>query len=508
MESGNPHGAMELETGSETTVIEGGEVWIDGSFRREDLVVRGSYIAAVGANETDLTTAKRIDASGMLVIPGFCNAHTHTHNVLARGLFDTGRLEQLINIQPPASKNRSAEDTYWAASLNALSNVKSGVTSVCEQFFSLPEVSLDHVDAVVRAYSDIGLRATVAPLLADRPLWPLLPGLLGSLPQELKSAVDRRSPAKVSLETVEESVRRWHGSESRRVSVAVSPSIPLLCSDQLLEGCADIAARFEVNEYIHVSESHVQAALSFQQYGHGIVEHLARIGTLSERSVLAHCVWLTDREIELVAEARAVVVHNPSSNMRLGSGTARVQRILDAGATVALGTDGVACSDHQSIFEVMRLAAIASRIRTVDQTKWLSAADVFPLATSSAFRAISPTGPIVGAIAVGAKADLTLIRRDVPFLHPDNDRIVQLVLAGSEASVDTVLVDGEVVLSGGRATKVDEARIYDEVDVAASRLRARNEEEWLITDALAPYIADACRRVAPSDTPAWTELAD
>jgi 5-methylthioadenosine/S-adenosylhomocysteine deaminase len=144
----------------------------------------------------------------------------------------------------------------------------------------------------------------------------------------------------------------------------------------------------------------------------------------------------------------------------------------------------------------------------VDQTSWLTAADVFPLATASVSRALAPGGPALGVIAEGAKADLTLIRRDVPFFHPDNDRIVQLVLAGSEACVDTVLVDGEVVLAGGKATKVSEAEIYDQVDAAASSLRARNQEEWRLADALAPYIADACRRIAPSDTPVWKELTE
>ena len=479
------------------TLVIGGEVWSGKEFNRVDLEIQAGRIAGIG-RFSSTSGDVLISAEGMLVVPGFSNGHTHTHNVFARGYLDVGCLEMLMNIQPAAAENRSADDTYWAASLNALANLKAGTTAVCDQFVCLPHISLEHVSAVVQAYVDLGLRATVSPLVADRSFWPLIRPYLGDLPLVLEDFMHARAAKQVNLNNVEQCVKEWQ-SVSERVSVAVSPLIPVLCSDRLLEGCASIAELYGTNVYMHTAESFVQSTISRDVYGRSIIEHLASIGMLSDRSVLAHGVWLSDRDLDLIADANAIVVHNPTSNMRLGSGIAPVREMLRRGVRVALGTDGVACSDHQSIFEAMRMAAVVSRVRSTDQSEWLTCSEAFAMGAETGYDALEPGGAGQnGRIAVGRRADLVLISRSTPWLHPDNDRITQLVLAGSEAAVDTVLVGGEVVFARGRALRVDEERIYARVDEAALRLRARNRVEWENATRLAPFIARGSMRMSPS----------
>jgi guanine deaminase len=215
----------------------------------------------------------------------------------------------------------------------------------------------------------------------------------------------------------------------------------------------------------------------------------------------AHSVWLDDDDVRMLADAGAAVAHNPGSNLRLGVGIAPVREMLDRGVAVGLGTDGSTCSDNQNLFEALRFAASLSTLRFPHETaRWLDADTVWGLATRGSARVVGQAADL-GVLAPGRKADLVLLRADSIFLRPLADLVKALVYAETGASVDTVLVDGRVVLEGGRVTTVDEARIYARAQEAADRQRERGAAAWEVAERLAPYVAAACRGAVATPLP-------
>jgi guanine deaminase len=195
----------------------------------------------------------------------------------------------------------------------------------------------------------------------------------------------------------------------------------------------------------------------------------------------------------MLADAGAAVAHNPGSNLRLGCGIAPVREMLDRGVSVGLGTDGSICADNQNLFEALRIASVVSTIRFPHDTeRWLDAATTWTLATAGSARVLGLAGDI-GAIAPGRKADLVLLRADSVFLQPMVDPLTALVYAETGAAVDTVLVDGRVVLEKGRVTTVDEERIFARAQAAAERQRAAGAQAAALAAVLTPYVRAACR---------------
>jgi guanine deaminase len=360
---------------------------------------------------------------------------------------------------------------------------------------SIPAITSEAMEAVVRAYADSGMRAVVAPAVADVVFYRTVPGLLDLLPADLRRVVDAMQPAptKGLLELTEQVIRRWHGAADGRIHTAVAPTIPNQATDEFLAGCARLAREYGVGVHTHLAESKVQAVESQRRWGTTIVERLAEHGLLDSRFVGAHAIWLTGDDIRRLADAGAAVAHNPGSNLRLGCGIAPVREMLDAGLAVGLGTDGSICADNQNLFEALRIASVVSTIRFPHATeRWLDAGTVWRLATAGSARVLGLAADL-GAIAPGRKADLVLLRADSVFLRPLADPVNALVYAETGASVDTVLVDGRPVLEHGRVTTLDETRIYARAQEAADRQRARSAEAAELARRLTPYVSAACR---------------
>jgi guanine deaminase len=281
----------------------------------------------------------------------------------------------------------------------------------------------------------------------------------------------------------------------------VAPTIPNQATDELLDGCAALAREYGVGFHTHLAESKVQVVESRRRWGKSIVARLADHRVLGPGFVGAHSVWLDDDDLRMLADAGAAVAHNPGSNLRLGVGIAPVREMLDRGLAVGLGTDGSTCADNQNLFEALRIASVISTVRFPHETaRWLDADTVWGLATTGTARVLGQPGDL-GAVAPGRKADLALLRADSAFLRPLADPVKALVYAETGASVDTVLVDGRVVVEGGRVTTVDEARIYARAQEAADRQRERAAEAWALAGRLAPYVAAACRGAVATPLP-------
>ncbi len=309
------------------------------------------------------------------------------------------------------------------------------------------------------------------------------------------------APTKGLLDLTDRAIRRWHGAASGRVRIAVAPTIPNQATDEFLDGCARLAREHGVGIHTHLAESKVQVIESQRRHGQSLVARLAAHGLLGPGFVGAHGVWLTDDDMRMLADAGAAIAHNPGSNLRLGCGIAPVRELLDRGVTVGLGTDGSVCADNQNLFEALRIASVISTIRFPHETsRWLDARTVWDLATAGSARVLGLAGD-VGAIAPARKADLVLLRADSVFLRPLADPWNALVYAETGASVETVLVDGRIVVERGRVTTVDVDRIYARAQDAADRQRAKSAQAWALAEQLAPHVAAACRAAVATPLP-------
>jgi guanine deaminase len=444
-----------------------------------------------------------IDAADRIVLPGMGNAHTHAHGHLARGRVGSWTLEDLLTYSPANSGFRTTEDEYLSAAIGAIEMLKTGCTSAYDLYIAVPAITDETFAAVVQAYTDVGVRVVLAPAVADVVFYQTVPGLSDLLPTDLRRTIQdiQPSPTKGLLDLTERAIRRWHGSAEGRVRVAVAPTIPNQATDELLDGCAALTREYGVGFHTHLAESKVQVVESRRRWGKSIVARLADHRVVGPGFVGAHSVWLDDDDIRMLADAGAAVAHNPGSNLRLGVGIAPVREMLDRGLAVGLGTDGSTCADNQNLFEALRIASVISTVRFPHETaRWLDADTVWGLATTGTARVLGQAGDL-GALAPGRKADLVLLRTDSVFLRPLADPVKALVYSETGASVDTVLVDGRVVVEQGRVTTVDEARIYARAQEAADRQRERAADAWALAGRLAPYVAAACRGAVATTLP-------
>jgi guanine deaminase len=478
-------------------VVRGGRVLAGRppALARADVLVEDGRITAVGPTLAAPAEAATLDASDRIVLPGLGNAHTHAASHLARGRAGSWTLEDLLTNAGANYASRTPEDDYLSAALGAIEMLKTGCTSAYDLVMAIPAITDEGFEAAVRAYTDVGVRAVLAPAVADVVFYRTVPGLLDLLPADLRATVEamRPAPTKGLLELTERLIRRWHGTADGRVRIAVAPTIPNQATDEFLDGCARLAREHGVGVHTHLAESKVQVVEARRRFGTSIVARLAEHGLLGPGFVGAHGVWLDDDDIRRLADAGAAVAHNPGSNLRLGCGLAPVRELLDRGVAVGLGTDGSICADNQNLFEALRIASVVSTLRFPHETaRWLDAPTVWDLATAGSARVLGQAADL-GAVAPGRRADLVLLRADSVFLRPLADPLNAFVYAETGASVDTVLVDGRVVVEGGRVTTVDEAAIYARAQAAAERQWAAAGPARALAAALTPHVAAACR---------------
>ena len=486
-------------------LIRGGQILAGtpAALTRADILVEGDRIEAVGPALAAPADAGLIDATGRIVLPGLGNAHTHAASHLARGRAGSWTLEDLLNHTSANYGFRTSEDEYLSAAIGAIEMLKTGCTAAYDLYMAVPAITDEAFEAVVRAYTDVGVRVVLAPAVADVVFYQTVPDLADQLPPDLRRVVDamRPAPTKGLLGLTERAIRRWHGGADGRVRIGAAPTIPNQATDELLDGCAALAREYGVGIHTHLAESKVQVIQSHRRWGKSIVARLAEHGVLGPGFVGAHSIWLTDLELRMLADAGAAVAHNPGSNLRLGCGIAPVREMLDRGVAVGLGTDGSVCADNQNLFEALRIASVISTIRFPHETaRWLDADTVWGLATTGTARVLGQAGDL-GVIAPRGKADLVLLRADSVFLTPLADPVKALVYAETGAAVDTVLVNGQIVVERGRVTTVDEARIYARAQEAADRQRAQSAQAWRLAEQMAPYLAAACRSAVATPLP-------
>jgi 5-methylthioadenosine/S-adenosylhomocysteine deaminase len=473
-----------------------------GRFQPADLFIEGGLISAIGVDLSAPAGTEILDATGSLIVPGLVNAHTHAHGNLSRSIADNWTLEDLLNYGPAMQNGRTPREQYVSAAIGAIEMLKSGCTSVYDLFMAFPAPTAEGCEAVVRAYGDSGMRATLAPAVADRVFYETVPGLIDALPDALRAAAQSiaAAPRDGLIRMIDGHIRRWHGSFGGRIQAGVAPTIPGQCTDDFLRDCARLAREHGVGIHTHLAETKVQVIYAARRWGASPLAALAKIGAVDGRFVGAHGIWLSDDDIRLLADGESTIAHNPMSNLKLGSGIAPVRELLDAGVNVALGTDGSSCSDNQNMYGAMHFAGTVGNVRFPhDPDRWVTSAETWRMATSAGFRACGTTGD--ASIAPGEVADLVLLDGSSAYLMPMHDAFNTLVYAETGASVRSVIVGGRVVVREGDVLTLDEAALREEAAEATERIAAENEDRWAFARELTPNVHAACRAAVASPLP-------
>jgi 5-methylthioadenosine/S-adenosylhomocysteine deaminase len=481
------------------TILRGGRV-LDiaaGTAELADILIEGDTIREIGPPGCPAPEgALEISAERRLLHPGLVNAHTHSHGNLSKGMGDRWTLELLLSAAPWLTGYRTAEDKYLSAQLGAVEMVLKGCTACYDLFFEWPLPTSEGLSLAASAYSDVGMRAVIAPMVADRSFYEVIPGLQAALPESLRERVGelRLAPASETLAAMRGALAHW-SFDRDRVRLAVAPTIPHHCSDAFILGCANLAREFDVGLHSHVAESKVQAVVGTRLYGHTQTAHLAALGVLGPHFTVAHGVWLDDDDMARLGDHGASVAHNPGSNMRLGSGLADARAMLDRQVNLGIGTDGASCADNQNMYEALRLASFASKVQGPNWQRWLTTREAALAATEGSAHALG-FGDRIGRIAPGYKADIVMLDLDHPNWLPLNDPVNQLVHCEDGTAVDSVMIGGRLIVANRRVLTVDMAQLRDRVAEARERLAAANVDNRSLYHALEPVVGSYCPGLA------------
>jgi 5-methylthioadenosine/S-adenosylhomocysteine deaminase len=437
---------------------------------------------------------RTIEGDRRIAMPGMVNAHCHSPANLVRGLFASRPLEIWRAYYRACLRDMRDEDFYASALLGGMEMLKNGATTVLDHFFGNQACRFMGAGAAIQAMRDLGLRHVVALTLSDKNYEDTVP--LGETASRLSEEIKRMSAreakaAKAWLEDCKEFIDIFHDPD-KLTTCCPGPSAVQRCSDELLRGAAEIARKRKLPLHIHLAETKAQALMGKKLYGTSLLQHLASLDILAPNLSLAHSIWIEPADIELLAKSGATPVHNPASNLRLGSGLAPVRDFLFAGVGAALGTDGAASNDGQNMFDAVRLAALIHNQAGSDFARWVTPSQALAMATANGARAF---GLDAGVLAPGAMADLVLLRRDTPAFTPLNDAMSQLVFCENGRSVDHVIVNGEIVVKDGRLTKVNENEVLALATKARKRLNPAIEREMAVVRKLEPALGEMYFRV-------------
>lgn len=413
----------------------------NGSYEAIDVEITNDRISAINPAKTSIKECNQ------LLLPGFVNGHTHSTQVWQRGLIPQLPLElwlaDLID-----SSTSDLELLYLGALSTAVDTVLSGGTCVIDHAYIVPKREIESVAALVKGYREVGIRAVIAPLIQDLPFTSGLP--LGS--SSSPSSTDE------TLAMIEAIVQQFHDPEAG-IYIGVGPTGFHRCSDALLQGCADLSDRYNLCRHTHLLETRAQKLLAQERYGITGVQHLRNLGFLNDRTTLAHSVWISDSDIEILAQTQSTVVHNPVSNLRLGSGIAPILKCVKAGVNVAFGCDGAASNDAQDLLEAIKLGTILHNISDPDYRSWLTPQSTLTMAALGGAKGIGLADEI-GSIDSGKAADLVLYNLGHPSLLPQTDPVQLLVLGRPTNVVDRVWINGKPIVEAGKVLTIDTATLY------------------------------------------------
>lgn len=399
------------------------------------VAISGGRIVAVGTRSeisAKYTAAQTIDASGKLIIPGLINGHTHVPMTLFRGLADDLDLQEWLTryIFPAEAKNVTEEFVRAGTRLGLAEMIRGGTTTYCDMYY--------FEDAIAEETAKAGVRGVLGETVIDFPV------------------ADNKTHAEAMAYT-ERFVKKWQGHEL--ITPAIAPHAPYTVSEEHLRAIKAFSDRTGAPIVTHISETKREVDDSLKAKGLSPIDYLSKIGFLNERVIAAHVVWPGPGESAILKRAGVGVVHNPQSNMKLASGVSPVPQMLADGLRVGLGTDGAASNNDLSMWEEMDTAAKLHKLFSNDP-KVMSAKEAFELATIRGAEALHMEEQI-GSIEQGKRADLVVISRDSLNQVPAYNVYSDLVYATKASDVQTVIINGRVVMRDRRLLTLDEPKIKE-----------------------------------------------
>jgi 5-methylthioadenosine/S-adenosylhomocysteine deaminase len=472
-------------------VIKGGYLLdAERPFAVGDVVIEGDEIVEVGES-AERAGATVLDARGKIVMPGLVNAHTHSNQAIEKGLCDRLPLDSWMVLASygGAGTRLEPQDLYISAMLGAIEMLSTGTTSVIDCMRTDIAWFDEGMDAVMQAYSDIGMRANVAAQFADLDFFSSIPLSLIEAPAALREERRRASVGDI-LTRAEHYIDRW-SLKNPRLTPMLGPSSVARCSRELYSETIRLVKHKKTRLQSHLLSAKSQVPVAEELFGGSTVRYLESLGALGPWASYAHGIWIADDEIPVLAESESVIVHNPVSNQKLGAGIAPVPALDRAHVNVALGSDGASSGDSQNMFEVMKSAALLHRIANPPE-HWLGSADSLRMCWHGGSAAM---GAQIGRLSPGYKADLTILKTGELMVGPKEQTMNALVYSEVGRSVETVIVGGQIVVDGGKVITVDVGKILEEAQNLTARIWTGLPERLQAFEKLRPILEDLERTV-------------
>ena len=493
-----------MESVDNKLLIQGGLVYDhDGDTHKPeiaDILIEGANIVAVGGDlpVEQTSGAEIVNATNHIVIPGLFNAHYHSHDTLCRGMFEEMPLEFWLLYTLPMGGNRSKEEVRVRTLVGALESMRCGITTVQDMLGLIP-LNEEYIDVVISAYEEIGERVVFSPMVSD--VAPV--GMLcfkDILPAEVQEMIGTKvlGSAKDQLAFLDSEIKRRPNRATTHW--AVGPFAPQRASTELLEGCADLAERHDLGIYIHVYETKGQAVMArefYRDHGGSFINYMADAGILNNRLNIAHSVWISRDEMDRMAEADAGAILNHLSNMKLKSGMAPMLDMREAGMRVALGCDNCSGSDVQNMFQAMKMYCLLSAVSDPEPGPPL-AHEALRLATLGGARTAMMDDQL-GALKPGYKADLVLLDMNDTAYLPFHSAARQLVYTETGRGIDTVIIDGRVVIRDRVVQTIDEDALRREVTDLMRSFIVDFDDVLKSRESAMPHMLNMHRRVWSTD---------
>jgi 5-methylthioadenosine/S-adenosylhomocysteine deaminase len=428
-------------------------ITLDGAnriFEGSVAIDRGRIMAVEPAATANFNIAfdDVIDGRGRALLPGFVQTHIHLCQTLFRGAADDLALIDWLKQRVwPMEAAHTPDSLYASARLGIAELIKGGTTC------ALTMETVNHTDSVFRAVEESGFRATVGKCMMDQG---------DDVPEALREETE--DSISESLEALE----RWNGQADGRIRYCFAPRFALSCTRELLERVARLSRERGVMVHTHASENRDEIAMVERETGKRNIEYLRDVGLTAPHVVLAHCVHLDDAEMEILRSTGAHVAHCPSSNLKLASGIARVVEMLDRGVSVSLGADGAPCNNRLDMFTEMRAAALLQKVLHGPHS--LPALTALRMATVHGAKALGLAGQI-GSIEVGKRADLQLLNLNRLHTTPGPDPVSTVVYASEANDVETVVIDGQVVMRDRQLLTLNEQDVITQAHEQARLCR-------------------------------------
>jgi 5-methylthioadenosine/S-adenosylhomocysteine deaminase len=435
-----------LIKGAKIITLDGENNIFDG-----DVFVEQGRIGALGASliGRGYEDAEVIDARGRLLLPGFVQTHVHLCQTLFRGAADDlSLIDWLTKRIWPMEAAHTAESIYASARLGLAELMRGGTTC------ALTMETVRHTDAVFIAVLESGFRATVGKCMMDKG---------DDVPAALREQTEASIAESLAL------LARWHGQADGRISYCFAPRFAVSCTRELLERVAKLSRERRVRVHTHASENKDEIEMVERETGRRNIEYLNDVGLAAPHVVLAHCVHLNSSEVELLRRTGTHVAHCPSSNLKLGSGFAPILEMLERGVSVSLGADGAPCNNRLDMFTEMRTAALIQK--ALHGAEALPALAILRMATIDGARALGLDEEI-GTIEVGKRADLTLLNVEALHTTPHPDPVSTIVYAAEASDVETVIIDGRVVMRERQLLTLNEREVIQAAQDHAEHISA------------------------------------